>query len=95
MCALMALRSRQPPWPAETPKRVTFTASVWNEFDDDGLAAAIKPYRDACRSMRLIHDDRPSAGHQFVYTQCVARGPRAARGVTVHVELLTAGTTLT
>lgn len=88
MCILHALRSRQPPWPAATPKRVTFTASVWNAFDDDGLAAALKPYRDACRSMRLINDDRPSAGHVFVYEQRVERGKLAKRGVTVQVEPL-------
>lgn len=66
------------------PKIVTFTARVWNEFDDDGLRAALKPHRDALKDMRLIQDDRPSAGHEFRYHQQI---DRTRRGVAVRVEV--------
>jgi hypothetical protein len=87
LCILFALKSRKVPWPPELPKQVTFTATVWNVFDDDGLTAAIKPYRDACKSMGLINDDRPSAGHKFVYEQRTER-KLGTLGVTLRVEPL-------
>ena len=86
-CILHALQSRKAPWPPELPKRVTFVATVGASWDDDNLASAIKPYRDACKSMGLINDDRPSAGHKFVYEQRTER-KLGTLGVTVHVEPL-------
>jgi hypothetical protein len=86
MCILHALGSRSTPWPARVPKRITFTAAVYNEFDTDGLAAALKPTRDALKSMQLIDDDRPSSGHVFTYAQVVKRGKDAPRGVQITVE---------
>ena len=52
------------------------------------MCSALKPVVDALVSMRLLNDDRPSAGHVFVYEQRVARGKTATRGVTVQVEPL-------
>ena len=88
MCILAALKSRQPPWPPEAPKRITFLATVWNQFDSDGLSAACKPIRDSLQSMGLINSDAPGAGHTFLYEQRIERGKRAAPGVTVQVELV-------
>lgn len=68
---------------AATPKLVTFRAFVVREWDDDAVPAAIKPYRDALVTMRLIDDDRPSAGHRFVYAQTIEKGKR---GVEIVVE---------
>jgi hypothetical protein len=69
------------------PKRVTFLAYVGAEWDDDNLRAAIKPIRDALVDMRVIHDDKPSAGHVFEYAQRVEKVKRA-RGVEIVVSVL-------
>lgn len=66
----------------ETPKIVTFTANVGAEWDDDNLRAAIKPHRDGLKDAGIINDDKPSAGHVFVYTQ---RIDRAHPGVWIRV----------
>lgn len=71
---------------SSTPKLVTFTAYVGNEWDDDNLRAALKPSRDALVDCGLIHDDRPSAGHTFVYAQEIRRGRTGVRGVEITVE---------
>jgi hypothetical protein len=70
-----------------TPKRVTFTACVGRRWDTDNLPAAIKPLRDALVDARVIHDDGPDAGHEFVYAQQLVRKFGAARGVGIVVEL--------
>jgi hypothetical protein len=49
----------------------------------DGLRAGMKPMRDALKDAGLIDDDKPSAGHQFVYGQRIYR---ANRGVKITVE---------
>jgi hypothetical protein len=71
-----------------TPKHITFRAFTYNAFDGDGLQAAIKPYRDALKDMRIIDDDRDSAGHRFVYEQEISRGKDAKRGVEISVTAL-------
>jgi len=68
----------------ETPKRVVFLARTHNRMDDDNLRAALKPCRDGLRDMRVIHDDDPRSGHEFVYTQTI---DRAHRGVEIRVTL--------
>ena len=68
----------------KAPKLVTFTAHVGAEWDDDGLSSALKPCRDALQDMRIIDNDRPSAGHQFIYEQ-VYPTPRQSRGVRIDV----------
>lgn len=89
MCILVAIRNSIKRFadPA-MPKLVTFTATVWNEFDSDGLAAALKPTRDALVDMRVLHNDRPSSGHAFIYEQVVARGKKSEPGVAIRVEKL-------
>lgn len=64
------------------PKRVTFTAHVGGQWDDDNLPAGIKPVRDSLIGP-LIHSDAPNSGHTFVYRQVIAR---KRRGVLVTVE---------
>lgn len=75
-------------WPSEEasrmPKRVTFFARTHNRMDDDNLRAALKPVRDALRDMRVIHDDDPASGHEFVYEQVI---DRARRGVEIRVRV--------
>ena len=67
------------------PKRVTFTAYVFREWDDDNLRAALKPHRDALKDVGLITDDAPSSGNVFEYRQKVER-PKV--GVEIVVEPL-------
>lgn len=87
--ALYANRGRSPlPWPAATPKRVTFTALVGARWDDDNLRAALKPVRDALRDVGLIQDDGPTTGHRFVYEQERVKFVKANGGVAVSVTLL-------
>jgi hypothetical protein len=71
----------------KVPKRVTFTAYVGAEWDDDNLRAGLKPTRDALKDMLIVHDDKPSAGHVFEYAQKIERS-LAKRGVQIEVEVL-------
>ena len=66
------------------PKVVHFHASVFNRFDDDGLAAAIKPIRDALIECSIIAGDAVIDGNVFVYSQVI---DRARRGVEIRVSL--------
>ena len=68
----------------KTPKLVTFTAHVGAEFDEDNLASSLKPVRDALQDMKIIDNDKPSAGHRFVYEQ-VYPTPRQSRGVRIDI----------
>lgn len=70
----------------EGPARVTFTAHVHRLFDDDNLAACVKPVRDAAVRAILGTDDGPKCGHQFVYRQELT--PKEIRGVLITVEAL-------
>jgi hypothetical protein len=70
------------PSPA-TRKVITFAAQTWNTMDDDNLRAALKPVRDALKDMRVIDDDKPSAGHTFIYEQ---RIDRKHPGVTLTID---------
>lgn len=65
---------------AATPKRITFTAHTHNRVDSDGLAAMLKPSRDALKDAGIIHDDGPDSGHVFEYAQVI---DRAHRGVAI------------
>lgn len=71
------------------PKRITFTVVSPREWDDDNLAAAVKPVRDALVSMRVVHGDAPRHGHTFVYRQRRGRGEE--RGIEVVVEMMRRG----
>jgi len=68
----------------QEPKRVTFTAYVGAQWDDDSIPGAIKPARDALVGV-LIHSDAPSSGHEFVYRQVIRR---EQRGVQISVTPL-------
>lgn len=63
---------------------VTFTAQVGRRFDDDNLAACLKPVRDAAVRAILGTDDGPTCGHLFRYNQEVR--PVAERGVLIEVR---------
>jgi hypothetical protein len=89
LAALRLPRTRMQMDPA-APKRITITAHVGAEWDDDGIPAAVKPCRDALKDMRIINDDKPSAGHVFAYAQIVSRGKGCSRGVKITVEPLLA-----
>ena len=65
------------------PKVVILTAFTWNTYDDDGLAAALKPVVDGLRDARLIHSDDPQSGHRIERRQVI---DRKHRGVEVVVE---------
>lgn len=66
------------------PKSISLEAHVWNLFDEhDGLRNACKPIVDGLVRARVIHDDAPSAGHQFLYTQII---DRTQRGVLIEVS---------
>ena len=62
---------------------VVLTAYVWNRFDEDGLAAALKPVVDGLVDATLIDGDGPSSGHRFERRQEINR---RHRGVEVVVE---------
>ena len=66
------------------PKRVTFTAYVGAQWDDDNLPGAVKPARDSLVGL-VIHSDAPSSGHEFVYRQ---ETRREQRGVGISVTPL-------
>lgn len=73
----------------EAPKTVSLEAHVWNIFDEhDGLRNACKPLVDGLVRAGLIHDDAPSSGHQFLYTQVI---DRKERGVLITIEPLADG----
>ena len=72
----------------ERPKRITFTVFCRNAFDsDENLRLVCSPLKDALIDMRLIQDDRDSAGHTFIYLQVPSRVKGAALGIAVRVEL--------
>ena len=71
---------------ATEPKRITFRACVAREHDDDNIRAAIKPSRDALVECGVIHDDKPSAGHTFIYEQEVNGKADGLRGVWITIE---------
>ena len=73
------------PW---QPKLVRFIAYVGHEWDEDNLKAALKSYRDALTTMRVIDDDKPSSGHTFTYEQVIDRARGGKRGVEIHCSLL-------
>jgi hypothetical protein len=76
-------------WTADpsVPKLVTFRLFAHNAYDDDNIRTATKNYRDALRDLAVVDDDRPSAGHTWIYRQEISRGPHARRGVEITVEL--------
>ena len=78
------LAAGRPTWAG--PATVTFTVTAPRRFDDDGLAACVKPVRDQAVRCLLDSDDGPACGHRFVYKQEVR--PPAERGVLVTVEPL-------
>lgn len=83
--ALLAVGYRRGQFDPRAPKRVRFVAHVVKKFDGtDGLRAALKVFPDAMKDYGVLHDDRDSAGHAFVYEQLV---DRACPGVEVVVEL--------
>jgi hypothetical protein len=63
------------------PKRITFTAYVGAQWDDDNIPGALKPVRDSLTGL-LIHSDAPDSGHEFVYRQAVRREQRGV-GISV------------
>lgn len=69
-------------WAAE-PKHIVLTAYVWNEYDEDGLAAALKSVVDGLKDAQLIQDDGPKSGHTFERRQVVSR---TRRGVAVGIR---------
>jgi hypothetical protein len=76
------------PWPAGAMKRITFTVYGRARFDDDNLRAVCKPVRDAVQDMAIIDNDRPSAGHTFLYEQAPpTRKVGAAHGIAIRIEL--------
>lgn len=70
---------------AAGPKRVAFTARVFNRFDSDGLQASLKPVRDALVDCGVISGDADRDGHRFTYEQVI---DRQNRGVTIRVALV-------
>lgn len=76
------------PWKPETAKRVTFVVYAAARFDDDNLRAVVKPCRDALTSCALLDDDRPSAGHTFLYAQAKpTRTAGAVHGIAITIAL--------
>ena len=63
-------------------KHVHFELHVARLWDDDMLGPGVKPVRDALAPW-IIHDDGPTSGHRFTYSQ-VKDG---RRGVTVRVRM--------
>lgn len=88
LCVLAAVRTRleqRAEWryPADVPKVVVLTAFVWNLYDEDGLAAALKPCVDGLRDAKILHDDSPRSGHRIERRQVI---DRKHRGVEVVIE---------
>ena len=63
---------------------VVLTAYVWNLYDEDGLAAALKPVVDGLCDAKLLNGDGPAAHHRFERRQAINR---RHRGVEVVVEV--------
>lgn len=63
---------------------VTVTAFVWNLFDEDGLAAALKPVVDGLVDAELVYSDGPTSKTKFVRRQVIER---KHRGVEVVVQI--------
>jgi hypothetical protein len=78
------------PWPAATPKAVTFTVYSWNAFDSDGREVAASPCRDALKDMQLVTDDRDAAQNVFTYAQIVTRRRGAVYGIAIRITLRSA-----
>ena len=68
-----------------TPKTVRLIANVFNLYDEDGLAAALKPIPDILVQSGVIHSDRPlqKSGHLILRAQ---RIDRKMEGVTIDVR---------
>lgn len=75
----------KPLFSTETPKRVTFTAHVGAQWDDDAIPGACKPLRDSLVDCRVLASDAPDSGNVFIYRQVT---DRAHRGVEITVEVL-------
>lgn len=71
---------------ASRPKRVVFTAYLARLMDDDNLRGAIKAARDGLVDSGLLHDDGPTSGHEFIYTQTPGTA-RQHRGLRIAVSL--------
>src|SRR3990172_11374859 len=63
---------------------VVLTAYVWNLYDEDGLAAAVKSVVDGLCDANLLRGDGPAARHRFERRQAINR---RHRGVEVVVEV--------
>lgn len=95
-----AFPGRRWPWPADQPKRIRFIAHLPRLVDDDNLAYAISPIRDALGDMGLIGKtpgtwrgpgrvkDGPHDGHVFEYSQVV---DKSRHGVEIIVQLAPEG----
>lgn len=70
-------------WPSRVRKVVVLTAYVWNLYDDDGLAAALKGCVDGLVDARVLHSDGPNSGHRIERRQQINR---THRGVEIVVE---------
>lgn len=85
LCCKDAMNRGKWKWgPLVQDGRVVLTAFVWNLFDEDGLAAALKPIVDGLRDARLISGDGPKSGITFVKRQVIER---KHRGVEVLVQI--------
>ena len=90
--AILAEVGRRHGVTASAPKVVTFRLCSTGEWDDDNLRAACKPARDALKSMGLIDDDRPSAGHRFDYEWVLAtKKTGIPKGLWITVTPMTGG----
>jgi hypothetical protein len=79
LAASLAFPGRHWPWPPRQPKAVHFHACTMRPWDDDGLAFGLVGARDALIDMQLVHDDGPTSGHTFHYTQEVNRSAPGVR----------------
>ena len=68
-----------------TPKTIRLIANTFNLFDDDGLAAALKPIPDAMVKAGIISSDKPlrQSGHLILRAQ---RIDRSMEGVMIDVR---------
>ena len=76
------------------PKLVTFTATVANALDRDGLLLACSPILDELKvgtvrdpGCGVIDDDRDSAGHEVRYQQVARRAAGTVYGVEIRIRL--------
>lgn len=70
-------------WHACEAKVVVLTAFVWNLYDEDGLAAALKPVVDGLVDAGLLDRDDTKSRHRVERRQAINR---QHRGVEVVVE---------